>query len=213
MYYLAETDPRGAMGLGGKEELALGTINSYLAAIDYKTGKTVWRHEYPTIGGAGGNGILTTAGKLLFAGDVAGNMVAYDPANGKPLWHVYLGTQVSNAPETYMLDGHQYVLRRRGRHALRIHALLERRRRHLTRRDLGKLALAGIPSLAGISNAQPTAQANRSYINGVQFGSAAFLLPRSRHDHRESSRPRPAAGAEWHGHGGTACHLVRASLQ
>ena len=110
MYYLAETDPRGAMGLGGKDELYLGTINSYLAAIDYKTGKTVWRHRYPTIGGAGGNGLLTTAGKLLFAGDVGGNLVAYDPANGKPLWHVYLGTQVSNAPETYMMDGHQYIL-------------------------------------------------------------------------------------------------------
>jgi len=110
MYYLAETDPRGAMGLGGKDELNLGTINSYLAAIDYKTGKTVWKHRYPTIGGLGGNGLLTTAGKLLFAGDVGGNLVAYDPANGKPLWHAYLGTQVSNAPETYMLDGHQYVL-------------------------------------------------------------------------------------------------------
>jgi alcohol dehydrogenase (cytochrome c) len=110
MYYLAETDPRGAMGLGGKDELNLGTINSYLAAIDYKTGKTVWRHRYPTIGGLGGNGILTTAGKLLFAGDVAGNLVAYDSAAGKPLWHAYLGTQVSNAPETYLLDGHQYVL-------------------------------------------------------------------------------------------------------
>jgi alcohol dehydrogenase (cytochrome c) len=28
MYYLAETDPRGAMGLGGKDELNLGTINN-----------------------------------------------------------------------------------------------------------------------------------------------------------------------------------------
>jgi alcohol dehydrogenase (cytochrome c) len=110
MYYLAETDPRGAMGLGGKDELNLGTIKSYLAAIDYRTGKTVWKHQYPTIGGSGGNGILTTAGKLLFAGDVGGNLVAYDPTNGQPLWHVYLGTQVSNAPETYVLDGHQYVL-------------------------------------------------------------------------------------------------------
>ena len=110
MYYLAETDPRGAMGLGGKEELYLGTIRAYLAAIDYKTGKTVWRHVYPTLGGSGAAGILTTAGKLLFAGDVAGNVVAYDPANGNPLWHAYLGTQVSNAPETFMLDSHQYVL-------------------------------------------------------------------------------------------------------
>ena len=110
MYYLTETDPRGAMGLGGKEELALGTMRSYISAIDYKTGKTVWKHVYPTLGGGLGNGMLTTAGKLLFAGDIAGNIVAYDAANGKPLWHAYLGNTVSNAPETYALDGHQYVL-------------------------------------------------------------------------------------------------------
>jgi alcohol dehydrogenase (cytochrome c) len=110
MYYLAETDPRGAMGLGGKEELTLGTVRSYLAAIDYKTGKTLWRHVYPQLGGAGAGGVLSTAGKLVFAGDVSGNLVAYDAANGRPLWHSYLGTQVSNAPETYMLDGHQSVL-------------------------------------------------------------------------------------------------------
>ena len=60
-------------------------------------------------GGNLGNGVLTTAGKLLFAGDNGGNLVAYDPANGKILWHSHLG-QVSNAPETYLLDGHQYIL-------------------------------------------------------------------------------------------------------
>jgi alcohol dehydrogenase (cytochrome c) len=53
--------------------------------------------------------MLTTAGKLLFAGDAGGNLVAYDPANGAILWHTHLG-QVTNAPQTYMLDGHQYVL-------------------------------------------------------------------------------------------------------
>jgi alcohol dehydrogenase (cytochrome c) len=109
MYYLTETDPRGAMGLGGKEEDGLGSLGAALVAIDYKTGKVVWRHRYPGTGGNLGNGMLTTAGKLLFAGDAGGNLVAYDPANGKILWHTHLG-QVSNAPETYMLDGHQYIL-------------------------------------------------------------------------------------------------------
>ena len=109
MYYLTETDPRGAMGLGGKEEDGLGSLGSFLTAIDYKTGKVAWRHRYPGTGGNLGNGILTTAGKLLFAGDVSGNLVAYDPANGKILWHTRLGN-VSNAPETYVLDGHQYIL-------------------------------------------------------------------------------------------------------
>jgi len=35
--------------------------------------------------------------------------VAHDPANGNPLWHSRIGT-ISNAPQTYMLDGHQYVI-------------------------------------------------------------------------------------------------------
>ena len=56
-----------------------------------------------------GHGILTTAGKLLFVGDPGGNLVAYDPANGKSLWHTQLG-EVSSSPETYLISGKQYVL-------------------------------------------------------------------------------------------------------
>jgi alcohol dehydrogenase (cytochrome c) len=109
MYYLSTTDPRGAMGLGGKEELSLGEMGSYLTAVDYKTGKIAWRHRYPGVANYGiQNGILATAGNLLFAGDPSGDLVAYDSAKGIPLWHSRVG--VSNAPETYMLDGHQYVL-------------------------------------------------------------------------------------------------------
>jgi alcohol dehydrogenase (cytochrome c) len=108
MYYLATLDPRGALGLGGKDELSLGSMGSYLNAIDYKTGKFVWRHRYSGAGAGVLNGILTTAGKLLFASDPAGNLIAYDPATGTQLWHTRIG--VTNAPETYMLDGHQYLL-------------------------------------------------------------------------------------------------------
>jgi alcohol dehydrogenase (cytochrome c) len=113
MYYLTETDPRGAMGLGGKEERGVGILGTFLTAMDYKTGKVAWRHEYPGSGPWGGtnvgHGLLTTAGKLLFAGDPSGNFVAYDPANGNPLWHTQLG-EVSGSPETYLLNGRQYVL-------------------------------------------------------------------------------------------------------
>src|SRR5438094_2332428 len=113
MYYLTETDPLGAMGLGGKDEIGVGSMGSYIAAIDYKTGKTVWRHRYPGTGAGGGNGLLTTAGGLLFGGDAGGNLVAYDAATGKILWHARLG-QISNAPQTYLLDGRQYVLQAAG---------------------------------------------------------------------------------------------------
>ena len=110
MYYLTETDPRGAMGLGGKDEVSLGTMGSFISAIDYKTGKTVWKRRFRAIGNTrGAPGLLTTAGKLLFGGDVSGNFIAFDPANGNPLWHSRIG-QVTNAPQTYMVDGRQHVL-------------------------------------------------------------------------------------------------------
>jgi alcohol dehydrogenase (cytochrome c) len=53
--------------------------------------------------------MLTTAGKLLFAGDGGGNIVAHDVFTGNPLWHAKIG-RVTNPPQTYMLDGHQYLL-------------------------------------------------------------------------------------------------------
>lgn len=110
MYYLTETDPRGAMGLGGKDEQFVASMGTYLTAIDYKTGKIAWRHKHASLGGFGaGNGVLTTAGGLVFAGDVSGNLIAYEAAKGKILWHARLGN-VSNAPQTYALDGKQYLL-------------------------------------------------------------------------------------------------------
>jgi len=60
----------------------------------------------------------------------------------------------------------------------------------LTRRDFGKLALAGVPSLAGLSSialAQTAAKPNRSYINGVQFG----LQPFCYHDLAMNRENRP----------------------
>ena len=80
-------------------------------AIGYKTGKIAWQHQFRTTEPTGlATGLLTTAGDLLFAGDVSGNFIAFNPANGKPLWHAQLGQTTSNAAETYMLDGKQYVL-------------------------------------------------------------------------------------------------------
>jgi alcohol dehydrogenase (cytochrome c) len=108
MAYLTDPDARGAMGLGGKEEVSIGTSGSYLDGIDYNTGVARWRHKLYARG-AGGGGMLATAGGLVFSGDGAGNLAAFDAATGAPLWGVRTGS-VSNAPQTYMLDGHQYVI-------------------------------------------------------------------------------------------------------
>ncbi|HEV1287217.1 MAG TPA: acido-empty-quinoprotein group A [Bryobacteraceae bacterium] len=107
IFYLTDVDPRGSMGLGGKEEAGVGSGGSFLTAIEYQTGKVAWRH--PFYGNGGGGGLLTTAGKLLFAADGAGSLVAYDAATGKPLWNTRIGN-VTNAPQTYVLDGRQYLI-------------------------------------------------------------------------------------------------------
>jgi len=105
MSYLIDVDPRGSMGLGGIENANVGAASNFLTAIDYRTGDVVWRHE---LQGGPSTGLLTTAGKLVFAGSGT-NLMAFDPATGKTLWHSRIGNQ-ANAPETYMLDGHQYLL-------------------------------------------------------------------------------------------------------
>ena len=108
IFYLTDPDPRGSMGLGGKEEVGVGSAGSFLTAIDYKTGKIAWRNRYPA-GNGGGGGLLATAGKLVFAGDAGGSIVAHDAATGKPLWHSRIGS-VTNAPVTYKVEGRQYLL-------------------------------------------------------------------------------------------------------
>jgi alcohol dehydrogenase (cytochrome c) len=106
--YLTDPDPRGSMGLGGKLTSPVGSGGNALVALDPKTGKKVWRHPWPG-GGGGGQGLLSTAGRVLFTGDGNGNLIAFDVAAGKPLWHTRIGN-ISNGPQTYMLDGRQYLL-------------------------------------------------------------------------------------------------------
>ncbi|HEV2702762.1 MAG TPA: acido-empty-quinoprotein group A [Steroidobacteraceae bacterium] len=106
--YLTDPDPRGSMGLGGKRFSIVGFVDNAFQGIDYRTGKSVWRHVWPGSGGTG-TGVLTTAGGLVFTGDTNGNFVAMDAANGALLWHSGIGN-ISAPPETYSLDGRQYVL-------------------------------------------------------------------------------------------------------
>lgn len=77
-----------------------------LRAIDVKSGKIAWKHATNN----GAQPLLTTAGNLLFGSDGSGDFIAFDARTGEPLWHAGLISNPSNAPITYMLDGHQYVL-------------------------------------------------------------------------------------------------------
>jgi alcohol dehydrogenase (cytochrome c) len=114
MYYLTSKDPRMIMGLGGSEQDAVGSLGTSIAAIDYHTGKLAWKYRFEgSAGGFGGaTGLLTTAGRLLFANDGAGDLVAFGLQGTKPpvpLWHAHIGS-IENAAETYTVGGRQYVL-------------------------------------------------------------------------------------------------------
>lgn len=113
VFYLTDTDPR-PQGWGAAER-RVGSLETALKAIDYKTGKVRWSRPFAitsngAAGGSGAVGLLSTAGGLLFGGDGGGNFVAWDPATGKPLWHAGLGANTSNGPQTFTLDGRQYVV-------------------------------------------------------------------------------------------------------
>jgi acido-empty-quinoprotein group A len=112
IYYLVP-DSKDPTGYGRGAEYHSGLFSSVLRALDWKTGDVVWEHKYQEeVGFPGGAypGMLSTAGGLLFTGDPSGNFVAREARTGKNLWHAALGSGVSNAPETYVLDGRQYVL-------------------------------------------------------------------------------------------------------
>lgn len=76
-----------------------------LLAIDYRTGKVRWSRT----GTGGGNGILSTAGGLVFTNE-SEHLVALDAASGKVLWHVNPGGNLTGTPMSYELNGRQFLL-------------------------------------------------------------------------------------------------------
>ena len=107
--YLTDTSERPE-GYGGSGR---GLWSQHvLEALDFRTGEVKWSHAYQTAGsgGLGGPGILSTAGNLLFTGDYNQNLIAFNATDGKILWHFPMLHSLDNGPETYILDGRQYLV-------------------------------------------------------------------------------------------------------
>ena len=79
-----------------------------LVAKDARTNRNVWTRDLP-YALAHGNGILTTAGDVLFVGQPDGHLLGLDVANGSELWRFQTGAGVHTSPVTYAIDGTQYV--------------------------------------------------------------------------------------------------------
>ncbi len=80
---------------------------AYLLAWNPVTQTEAWR----VIGR--GNGVLATAGNLIFQGrsrnGLLGELIAYRADNGERVWHIETPNAVIAAPITYSVDGEQYV--------------------------------------------------------------------------------------------------------
>jgi PQQ-dependent dehydrogenase (methanol/ethanol family) len=81
--------------------------NAGIKAIDPETGKTVW--DFKLFQGSLSNGVLATAGGVVFASSRDGNIIALDALTGKVLWHYQTGGNHAAAPISYAIDGRQYV--------------------------------------------------------------------------------------------------------
>jgi alcohol dehydrogenase (cytochrome c) len=78
-----------------------------LRALDPLTGEMKWEFKHYSAPWAG---VLSTAGGLVFSGDMEGYLMAFDAWTGKPLWHFQTGSAVIASPMTYAVDGVQYVV-------------------------------------------------------------------------------------------------------
>jgi len=78
-----------------------------LDARDPITGKRKWsiRYDMPPL-----SSVLTTAGGLVFTGDMAGHIYGYDADNGKELWRFNAGSGLRGGPVSYRAGGKQYIV-------------------------------------------------------------------------------------------------------
>ena len=78
----------------------------HLKAIDPMTGKAKWEvpSDIPRF-----SGVLSTAGGVVFSGQLTGEFEAFDASNGKKLWQFQTGSGIEGQPVTWQQDGVQYV--------------------------------------------------------------------------------------------------------
>jgi len=100
---------RGQFYLGVNFDLAKAGAGGYMGGVkawDPVKQQQVWFNKDELFYGGG---MLSTAGGVVFHGDLKGWFKALDSKTGKELWRFNTGSGITAAPMTYVLDGKQYV--------------------------------------------------------------------------------------------------------
>jgi alcohol dehydrogenase (cytochrome c) len=87
----------------GANELAR---RGWLTAIDADDGSIKWRYASPTPLIAG---VTSTAGDVVFTGDLNGNVLAFDAASGRELWRYAAGAPIGGGVITYGVGDTEYL--------------------------------------------------------------------------------------------------------
>jgi PQQ-dependent dehydrogenase (methanol/ethanol family) len=90
------------------------TWGGWLTAVDAETGSIRWKYHSPTPLVAG---ITSTAGGLVFTGDLRGDFLAFDARTGALRWHYRTGQPIGGGVVTYRAGNRQFVAVASGMHA------------------------------------------------------------------------------------------------
>ena len=78
-----------------------------IKALDPENGKTVWDSKLSR--GSINNGLMATAGGVIFAASRDGDLMALDAQTGRSLWRHHTGGDMRASPMSFAVDGRQYV--------------------------------------------------------------------------------------------------------
>lgn len=103
----AEYEP-GRPFMGGGEQAQGGDEAwGYVKALDVRTGDVRWEYRLLT---PPWNGVMATAGDLVFGGSNEGNFFALDARTGASLWDFQAGSPARSNPMAFEVDGRQRVV-------------------------------------------------------------------------------------------------------
>src|SRR5262249_16296227 len=68
---------------------------------------TMW--DFKLLLGSNNNGVMATAGGVLFASSREGNLIALDTKTGKPLWRDQTRGNMTASPMNFGVDGRHFI--------------------------------------------------------------------------------------------------------